>query len=113
MVKVPRLVPFSETGAWREPHETASGRGSTQRLVAWVVGATGLALGIGAGVFSVLAAGRNSDSKANCDPDQPNRCGPSGVSQMSLPIGKGLIWSDREAGVSTGIITTMDGAEIL
>lgn len=79
LVKVPRLVAFSGADMSHEPREAASGRGSTQRVVAWVVGATGLALGIGAGVFSVLAAGRNSDSKASCDPDQPNRCGPGGV----------------------------------
>jgi serine/threonine-protein kinase len=79
LVKVPRLVPVSGPEEDDEPREASSGRGSTQRAVAWVVGATGLALGIGAGVFSVLAAGRNSDSKANCDREQPNRCGPGGV----------------------------------
>jgi hypothetical protein len=79
LVKVPRLVPFADADLGHEPREASSSRGSTQRVVAWVVGATGLALGIGAGVFSVLAAGKNSDSKANCDPDQPNRCGPGGV----------------------------------
>ncbi|MEO8183218.1 MAG: tetratricopeptide repeat protein [Deltaproteobacteria bacterium] len=79
LVKVPRLVSVSATEAGDESREASSGRGGTQRVLAWVVGATGLALGIGAGVFSVLAAGRNSDSKANCDPDQPNRCGPGGV----------------------------------
>jgi pimeloyl-ACP methyl ester carboxylesterase len=33
-----------------------------------------------------------------------------GISPMSLPIGKGLSWSDGEAGV--GAITTTDGTEI-
>jgi PEGA domain len=80
LVNVPRLVAFSDTEAGREPRAASTGRGSTQRVVAWVVGATGLALGIGAGAFSVLAAGRNSDSKTNCDADRPNRCGPGGVS---------------------------------
>jgi hypothetical protein len=79
LVNVPRLVAFSDGAVSPERHEASAGRGSTQRVVAWVVGATGLALGIGAGVFSVLAAGRNSDSKANCDPAQPNHCGPAGV----------------------------------
>jgi hypothetical protein len=70
-------------------------------VVAWVVGATGLALGIGAGVFSVLAAGRNADSKANCDRDQPNRCGPSGVSARQ--DAKDLASAATLAGIAGGI----------
>lgn len=101
VVKVPRLVPFSETGMGPAPRQAASGRGSTQRVVAWIVGGTGLVLGIGAGVFSVLAAGRNSDSKANCDPDQPNRCGPGGVSARE--DAKDLARAATLAGIAGGI----------
>lgn len=57
-----------------------SSHGSTQRTAAWVVGATGLAAGIGAGVLSILAASKNSDSKDNCDSERANSCNPAGVS---------------------------------
>jgi hypothetical protein len=80
VIKVPRLVPFGEVAGQRDTGSASSERGDTQRVVAWVVGATGVALGIGAGVFSVLAAGRNSDSKASCAPEDPNRCSARGVS---------------------------------
>jgi hypothetical protein len=81
IVNVPRLVSFAETAA--VGHDSQSGQaspGGTQRTLAWVVGATGLAAGIGAGVLGILAAGKNSDSKNNCDPDRPNSCNPAGVS---------------------------------
>lgn len=84
VVNVPRLVSFAEAAAvGRDSKPASSGHGSTQRTVAWVVGATGLAAGIGAGVLSILAAGKNSDSKDNCDPDQPNRCNSAGVSSRN------------------------------
>jgi hypothetical protein len=101
LVKVPRLVSFSGADESDEPREASSGRGSTQRVMAWVVGATGLALGIGAGVFSVLAAGRNSDSKANCDPDRPNRCGPGGVNARQ--DAKDLASAATVAGIASAV----------
>ena len=32
-----------------------------------------------AGVFAGLASGKNRDSKADCEDQSPNRCGPTGV----------------------------------
>jgi serine/threonine-protein kinase len=101
IVEVPPLVALAKTAAGHEPREPSSGRGSTQRVVAWVVGATGLVLGVGAGVFSVLAAGRNADSKANCDRDRPNRCGPGGVSARQ--DAKDLASAATLAGIAGGI----------
>jgi hypothetical protein len=106
VLKVPRLRPLAEASepsrsSGRGSSGASSGRGDTQRVVAWVVGATGVALGIGAGVFSVLAAGRNSDSKASCDPDQPNRCNPRGVSAREEA--KDLAMAATLAGIGGGI----------
>jgi hypothetical protein len=36
-------------------------------------------LGIASGVLTAVAAGKNDDSKGNCDPRSPNRCSPEGV----------------------------------
>jgi serine/threonine-protein kinase len=81
VLNVPRLVSFAEAAAvGRDPQPGQSSHGSTQRTLAWVLGATGLAAGIGAGVLGILAAGKNSDSKEHCDADSPNRCDPTGVS---------------------------------
>jgi len=79
VVNAPRLVSLAVTRS--EPERAAPPEaGGTQRVVAWVLGGTGVALGIGAGVLAVLAAGKNDDSKADCDPVDPNRCNPRGVS---------------------------------
>jgi hypothetical protein len=48
-------------------------------VLGWVVGGTGLALLAVGGVFAGMAASANQDSKASCDPQDPNRCGPDGV----------------------------------
>jgi len=81
VVSAPRLVSVVVAGAPSEPERAAPAEaGGTQRIVAWVLGGTGIALGIGAGVLAVLAAGKNDDSKADCDPIDPNRCNPRGVS---------------------------------
>jgi len=81
VVNVPRLVSFAEAAAvGRDSQPVQSSHGSTQRTAAWVVGATGLAAGIGAGVLSILAASKNSDSKDNCDSERANSCNPAGVS---------------------------------
>jgi tetratricopeptide (TPR) repeat protein len=77
VVNVPRLVPL-ENGSSRAQGE-GDAPGSSQRTVAWVVGGTGLALLATAGVFAGLAASKNRDSKADCDPEDPSRCGPTGV----------------------------------
>ena len=81
VVNVPRLVSFAEAAAVGRDSESEQGSdGSTQRTLAWVVGATGLAAGIGAGVLGILAAGKNSDSKDHCAAERPNSCDPAGVS---------------------------------
>ncbi len=82
VVTVPRLVrvilraPLASeaaaVGVERDP-------GQGQRLAGWIVGAGGLGFGVAAGVLGVLAAGKNDDSKAACDPSNPNRCGTEGV----------------------------------
>jgi len=82
-VSVPRLVPIAtrpvggDAPASVERDEPASD--SSQRTLAWIVGGTGAALLATAGVFAGLAASKNTDSKDNCQPDSPNRCGPTGV----------------------------------
>jgi serine/threonine-protein kinase len=106
VVKVPRLLELgaSATAAGprsRSPRDGSSGRGDTQRVIGWVVGATGLALGLGAGVFSVLAASRNADSKSNCDRQDPNRCSARGVSARE--DAKDLAMAATFAGVAGGI----------
>jgi len=79
VVNAPRLVSLAATTS--EPERAVPAEaGGTQRVLAWVLGGTGVALGIGAGVLAVLAAGKNDDSKADCDPVDPNRCNPRGVS---------------------------------
>ncbi len=86
VVKVPRLKPLgggvsAAVGSARaRGRDGGSARGDTQRTVGWIVGAAGLAMGIGSGVFTYLAASRNSDSKSNCDRSDRNRCNPRGVS---------------------------------
>jgi serine/threonine-protein kinase len=81
VVNVPRLVSFAESAALgRDSASQQGSHGSAQRTLAWVLGASGLAAGIGAGVLGILAAGKNSDSKEHCDADRPNRCDPAGVS---------------------------------
>jgi hypothetical protein len=83
VINVPRLIPVrgAAPSAEREqpsaPGDADAGR--TQRVVAWLVGGTGVALLATAGVFAGLAASKNSDSKADCDPSSLNRCGPEGV----------------------------------
>lgn len=79
---VPRLVPVAThaggvdaTLAERDEPEP----GSSQRTVAWIVGGAGAALLATAGVFAGLAASKNRDSKQDCDPESPNRCGTAGV----------------------------------
>lgn len=80
VVSAPRLVSAAAL-ATSEPERAAPEQaGGTQRVVAWVLGGTGVALGIGAGVLAVLAAGKNNDSKADCSAVDPNRCNPRGVS---------------------------------
>jgi tetratricopeptide (TPR) repeat protein len=80
VVTIPRLVPLqSPAGASARSPEPDVPQDSTQRTVAWVVGGTGAALAVTAGVFAVLAAGKNSDSKNDCDSANENRCGPTGV----------------------------------
>lgn len=77
VVNVPRLVPI-ENGSRRSP-DGEGVPGSSQRTVAWIVGGTGVALLATAGVFAGLAASKNRDSKAACDPADASRCGPAGV----------------------------------
>ncbi|MEY4545342.1 MAG: hypothetical protein RL685_1537 [Pseudomonadota bacterium] len=106
VVKVPRLIELGGSAAapgprQRSPRDSGSGRGDTQRVVGWVVGATGLALGIGAGVFSVLAASRNSASKNNCNEQDPNRCSSRGVSARE--DAKDLALAATVAGVAGGV----------
>jgi serine/threonine-protein kinase len=105
VVKVPRLKPLggsrdAEPVRARGPRDS-SGPGDTQRTVGWIVGAAGLALGIGSGVFTYLAASRNSESKNDCDPNSPNRCSPSGVSARQ--DAKDLALAATVAGVAGGI----------
>jgi tetratricopeptide (TPR) repeat protein len=83
VVTVPRLVPISAPAGGgaapggRDGFEEPDG--SLQRTLAWIVGGTGAALGVTAGVFAVLAAGKNGDSKNDCDERNQNLCGPTGV----------------------------------
>lgn len=83
VVEVPRLVATSRPSSVLEAREpdvaVESSSGDAQRTWAWVVGGAGLALGIGSGVLTALAAGKNDDSKASCDPANANRCSPDGV----------------------------------
>jgi tetratricopeptide (TPR) repeat protein len=84
VVTVPRLVPVPVVGAVAETHpDRGSAADSSQRTVAWVVGGTGAALAATAVIFAVLANGKDADSKANCDSESPNRCGPTGVTQRN------------------------------
>lgn len=84
MLNVPRLLPVPSrssdhpraASAFRPETDEA---GDTQRVLGWVVGGTGLALLAVGGVFAGMAASANQDSKASCDPQSPNRCGPDGV----------------------------------
>jgi hypothetical protein len=81
-LNVPRLVPLTARTAGADAtfaeHDEPSG-GSTQRTVAWIAGGTGAVLLATAGVFAGLAASKNRDSKEDCVPASPNRCGTAGV----------------------------------
>lgn len=80
VVTVPRLVPVAVVGQrTATDSERASAADSSQRTVAWVVGSSGAALAVTAVVFAVFANGKDADSKADCDADNPNRCGRTGV----------------------------------
>jgi tetratricopeptide (TPR) repeat protein len=80
VVTIPRLVPIlAPARAVDGAPESDPPEDSAQRTVAWLVGGTGAALAVTAGVFAVLAAGKNSDSKNDCDSANENRCGPAGV----------------------------------
>ncbi len=79
MMTVPRLIPVATRGRGDVPVEDEVPGGSSQKTLAWVIGGTGAALLATAGVFAGLAASKNRDSKADCNPDSPNRCGPAGV----------------------------------
>lgn len=80
LVTVPRLVPLRGAAAPAPKSAPADpSDGSSQRAAAWVIGGTGAALLVTAGVFAGLAASKNRDSKAACDAGDPNRCGPAGV----------------------------------
>jgi tetratricopeptide (TPR) repeat protein len=83
VVTIPRLVRVGSTrgGDPVEPRSSsgAAHPGDSQRMIAWVAGGTGLALAATSAVLAVLAGGKNLDSKQDCDPARPNRCGPEGV----------------------------------
>jgi hypothetical protein len=83
VLNVPRLLPVASPGmddpGASAPRSGADEPGGTQRVLGWVVGSTGLALLAVGGVFAGMAARANQDSKASCDPQNPNRCGPDGV----------------------------------
>jgi tetratricopeptide (TPR) repeat protein len=80
VVTAPRLAPIPVVGQGAGPGtDEGSSASSSQRTVAWVVGGTGAALAVTAVVFAVLANGKDADSKADCDSESPNRCGPTGV----------------------------------
>jgi hypothetical protein len=69
----------SDEGAAPETPHPSDGR--TQRTVALVVGGAGLVgLGLGA-IFAVNAKSRYDESRGNCNPQDPNRCNPSGLDQ--------------------------------
>jgi hypothetical protein len=71
-----------------------------QRIAGTAVGATGLvSLGIG-GVFAVVTASKNAESKLNCSPSDPNFCNDTGVAVRNE--------ARRAAAVSTA--TTIIGA---
>jgi hypothetical protein len=80
VVAVPQLVELGSSEP-RDARAPAAEAGSTQRTLAWVLGGTGVALGVGAGVFALVASGKNTDSKADCSPANPNRCSPRGVAE--------------------------------
>lgn len=108
VVKVPRLKPLGG-GLSREgaPPRSLGARGegaepgNTQRTVGWIVGAAGLALGIGSGVFTYLAASRNADSKSNCNPSDRNRCSVRGVSARQ--DAQDLALAATVAGIAGGV----------
>lgn len=108
VVKVPRLKPLggglsrgAEPPRSRGSRDSSSGRGDTQRTVGWIVGAAGLAMGIGSGVFTYLAASRNSDSKSNCSSSDPNSCNPRGVSARQ--DAQDLALAATVAGIAGGV----------
>lgn len=108
VVKVPRLKPLGAAlgrdaaqPRSRAARDTSSGRGDTQRTVGWIVGAAGLAMSIGSGVFTYLAASRNADSKANCASSDPNRCSQSGVSARQ--DAQDLALAATVAGIAGGV----------
>jgi tetratricopeptide (TPR) repeat protein len=79
IVTVPRLVPVTGPARAVLSENDEAPEDSSQRTLAWVVGGTGAALLATAGVFAGLAASKNRNSKGDCNPDSPNRCGPAGV----------------------------------
>jgi tetratricopeptide (TPR) repeat protein len=78
LVTVPQLVALNQVSG-KQLHPRTDERGGSQRMLAWVLGGTGVALGATAGIFAVLASNKNADSKVDCDAADPNRCGPRGV----------------------------------
>lgn len=105
IVEVPRLVPVARPLAATadEPAdvEAEPTGGDTQRVWAWVVGGAGVALAVTSGVLTAVAAAKNDDSKANCDPGSPNRCSPEGV-QLRDDAKSMATWA-TVAGVAGGV----------
>jgi hypothetical protein len=76
-------------GAAAAPHhDTEPERAGTSP---WVFALAGLgAVGVGVGAtFGMMARSTYEDSKEDCQPDAPNRCGPRGVELRNEAIGKG------------------------
>jgi hypothetical protein len=138
VVTVPRLMPVARRraidGAPQSDASAFDGASppGTQRTLAWVVGGTGAALGVAAGVFAVFAASKNEDSKAACAVNDPNRCGREGVGLRDdakslagvatlagvlggVALAGGLVLyvtaaSPDEAGVPQGALLTLQGS---
>jgi hypothetical protein len=84
-VPVAHARPVAQTSAYRVLGTTPGApqaeheNGSFQRWAALAIGGVGVVgLGVGA-VLGVVASNKNADSKAECRPEDPNRCTPAGV----------------------------------
>jgi hypothetical protein len=70
-------VPAAQTIPDTQPEKP----GSSQRTVGLVVGGVGVLALIADGIFTILAASKNSASKDNCSKADENICNPDGVAQ--------------------------------
>jgi serine/threonine-protein kinase len=113
-IRVPALAPLNVAPAQAASPESAptseaasstpagDDEGSSQRTVGLLVGGVGLVALVTSGVLTIVAAGKNSSSKDNCQPGAPNQCSPAGVADRD--DAKNLADVATVAGIAGGVV---------